>query len=138
MIKIRTLNLNGNELLSLNDCLRCSQLKRLEIIGNSIQYLTEKDFLSVLVTGELLLRENQIHKIDTCTFKHLNTSLQELDLSFNEITSINGSVKHLSSLRILNLSHNSIQVMTLSLFASSSLSLFLYTCIYMYIDNILN
>lgn len=127
MIKIRILNLNGNELLSLNDCLRCSQLKRLEIIGNSIQYLTEKDFLSVLVTGELLLRENQIHKIDTCTFRHLNTSLQELDLSSNEITSINGSVKYLSSLRILNLSYNSIQVMTLFASSSFSLSLSVYS-----------
>lgn len=97
-------------ILNLCDCLRCLKLKKLEIIGNQIQLLTDKDFMSVFGTQKLLLRGNQIRRIDTDTFKPFNTSLLELDLSSNKITSINGSVKYLSNLRMLNLSYNSIEV----------------------------
>lgn len=109
-LAILYLKLNGNELSYLNDCLKCLRLTELELIGNQIQFLTENDFISVSMIGKLLLRENQIRRIDAGTFKPFNTSLWELDLSFNEITSINGSVKYLSNLSILNISHNSLQV----------------------------
>lgn len=104
------MKLNGNELLNFNECLRCSQLNKLEMTGNPMLFLTETDFISVYKTEDLLLRKNQIRQIDTDTFKPLNTTLKELDLSSNKITSINGSLKYLSNLRMLNLSYNSIQV----------------------------
>lgn len=110
---MKKLFLNGNKLLNLNDCLRCLEHNKLEVIGNQIQFLTETDFMSVSIAWILVLRENQIRWIDTNTFKSFTASLQLLDLSFNNITSVNGSVKYLSKLSKLYLSHNSIQVIFL-------------------------
>lgn len=82
----------------------------MEVAEKKIQFLTAEDFMSDYNTTGLVLRENQIQRIDTDTFISVNSSLKSLDLSSNKIVSLNGSVRYLTALTKLYLSNNSIQV----------------------------
>lgn len=82
----------------------------LRLEGNELQYLTENDFRFVYKIKELYIQKNQIIRIDTHTFRKVRTSLESLDLSSNDITFINGSIRHMWELYYLNLAFNSIKV----------------------------
>lgn len=85
-------------------------LKDLRLEGNELQYLTEDDFRFFYKIKELHIKKNHIIRIDTHTFRKIRTSFGYLDLSSNDISFINGSIRHMWELYNLNLAFNSIQV----------------------------
>lgn len=108
--RIGSLELAGNKLHRLTNSLRYSEIRKLNISGNQLQHLTEEDFSLVLKIEELYLRENQIRQINTHTFKTIRNSIKHLDLSFNNIVFINGTVRKMHELITLNLAFNKLQV----------------------------
>lgn len=118
--RIGRFELAGNKLHSLSNSLRYSEIRKLNISGNQLQHLTEEDFSLVVKIEELYLRENQIRKINTHTFKTIRKSVKHLDLSLNYIVFINGTVKKMHELITLNLAFNKLQVRCLFINISSS------------------
>lgn len=112
-----TLNLIGNKFTRPNKYLRRIQFVKVKIARNQIQDLTNEDFQKTHTTENIDLQENQIRRIDTDTFKTLRKKLNKLDLSSNLIFSLNGSVRYLSQLRMLNLTNNMIEVIIFSCYA---------------------
>lgn len=108
--RIGSLELTGNELHNLNNSLRHSEIRKLNISGNHLQHLTEEDFSLVIKIEELHLRENHIQRINTHTFKNIRESVKHMDLSSNYIIFINGSIRQMHGLISLSLAFNKIQV----------------------------
>lgn len=107
-ITVEQLMLDGNLLQSLNICLSFNHISRMTVTGNKIQYLLAEDF--VHKTDDLELQDNEIRRINRNTFEYIRFSLKYLDLGYNHITSINGSIRDLPRLEELCLDYNSIQV----------------------------
>ena len=107
---VKRLYLNGNRLKALDTVLQNTQMEEVQIAGNQIEYLAEGDFHDVHSTNNLEFQENKIQRIDTKTFEPLRNHLHYLDLSYNFITTLNGSLRYISQLKLLNLTHNLIQV----------------------------
>lgn len=110
--RIRHLRLSGNEIQALYP-LGYARVLKLDVSRNKIQYLYDGDFSRIQDTNSVELQGNQIKWINSETFSPIQSSLKYLDLSFNRITSINGSIRNLSELVFLNLAYNSIQVITI-------------------------
>lgn len=110
VVELESFSLTGNKLRSLRNILKFKAVFNIFVSENQIQYLSDEDFRFVYMTEYLELRENQIRRIDTDTFKFLRTSLMFLDLTSNLLTSLNGSISYLSQLIRLNLGDNLIQV----------------------------
>lgn len=107
---MKELSLSGNNLQNLGFILRFLRTDTLRINKNRIQILKEEDFSTRNNILHLYLQKNRIQKIETTTFKPISIQLQTLDLSYNLITSVNGSIRYLSSLRLLILDYNLLQV----------------------------
>lgn len=107
---MNTLNLIGNNLRSSELFLRYHKFVKVKLARNRIQYLSKDYFTEMNITENMELQENQIRRIDTSTFETLRNKLETLDLSSNRISSLNGSVRYLSALTLLNLTNNLIQV----------------------------
>lgn len=107
---MKRLYLSENKLQTLNTTLQLTQMEEVQIARNQLQYLTNQDLRGVHNTYNLEFQQNQISRIDTGTFAPITNDLHYLDLSYNLITSLNRSVRMLSQLKLLNLTHNLIQV----------------------------
>ena len=109
-IKLVTFKIVGNQLQKLGTSLSNSKIYYLYISGNKLQFLAAENFNLVSEIHQLYLQENEIRRIEADTFKSVGKYLQILDLSFNKISSINGSVRFLSHLNELKLPYNRIKV----------------------------
>ena len=107
---ISTLELEGNQLQNLHTYLRNSQIYYLDVSKNNLEFLTEENFNFVYGLTYLKLQENEIRRMERDAFKFIRKDLFSLDISYNKISSINGSLKYLSKLERLYLSYNFLQV----------------------------
>lgn len=107
---MKRLYLNENKLQSLGKTLQHTQIVEVSVARNQIKHLSKEDFHDVHQTANLELQGNRIEIIERPTFWNIRNDLNYLDLSSNYISSLNGSVKSLSRLKLLNLTDNLIQV----------------------------
>lgn len=126
----------GNKLTNLRCILGEKEFVQLKASKNQIQYLSVDDFKTVKSIQNIELQENEIREIDTNTFITLRKKLKKLDLSSNSISSLNGCVRYLSHLRLLNLTNNKIEVTIFLLIFYFRILFLLDYASYAYINNI--
>ncbi|XP_054720894.1 toll-like receptor Tollo [Uloborus diversus] len=103
---VKAVYLSENRFQNLDRTLQFSRALLAEVAFNHLQILTADDFRGSRRLLNLNLCGNAIERIDTLTFLPLKDELNHLDLSFNSIKVLNGSVRYLTHLISLNLSSN--------------------------------
>lgn len=107
---VKRFYLTENKLQKLGTFLQLTQIAEVQMARNLISFLAEEDFKGVHDLSALRLQGNEIRRIDELTFLAIGNHLHYLDLSSNIIKHLNGSVKFLSQLMLLNLTNNLIKV----------------------------
>ncbi|KAF8787981.1 Protein toll like protein [Argiope bruennichi] len=107
--RVKHVYLNKNLLTSVARTLRYSQLFDVNMADNRIETLGPQDFHGVHGIQNINLQGNLISKVDSQTFKGIRRDLTHLDLSRNQIRSLQGCVRDLYLLVSLNLTGNKIE-----------------------------
>ncbi|XP_071520837.1 uncharacterized protein [Panulirus ornatus] len=105
--RLRSLNLQRNDIGDLPDLNRCHHLRLIDLSNNNISTFRSKPFRNLSYLQDLLLQGNRISAIHNDTFRGLDR-LQVLQLEGNHITSIHpDAFLPLVSLEDINLGNNS-------------------------------
>jgi hypothetical protein len=107
-IKLKTLNLNNNNLNNLDKDLfkYNTQLKFLLLHDNNLTNLDKNLFKDLILLEFLYLSNNNLTNLDKDLFKY-NIQLQELNLSWNKLTNLDKDLfKYNTQLQILILNNN--------------------------------
>ncbi|XP_055943393.1 protein toll-like isoform X1 [Argiope bruennichi] len=107
--RIRSLFLEKNLLTSLGQILRHNSIVFVSMAENRIRTLGPEDFRNVGWIESINLQRNWISEMHPSTFISVRRDLKYLDLSRNQIRSLQGSVRYLSMLISLNLTGNKIE-----------------------------
>lgn len=121
---IKRIYLTSNHLKDLDKTLQFTQLTEVSVAKNELQQLKAEDFIGVNELNVLKVQENRIQWIDRLAFDTIRNDLNNLDLSDNLLTSLNGSVRFLSQLKCLNLTSNLITVRLSFLICCAALILY--------------
>ncbi|GIY77168.1 protein toll, partial [Caerostris darwini] len=110
------LRLDHNRITSLGPALRYIRSWRFSAGDNLIPHLGPEDIQGWQSLQHLNLRGNVIAQVESLTFAKVRGQLSSLNLSRNRIKSLQGCLQNLINLKVLNLSHNRIEVFTLGEF----------------------
>lgn len=117
---LEILDLSNNLITNLNDILgRSLMIKEFNLAYNQIASINSLAFNGLLCV-KLDLSHNRLNALPEKAFYGLKTSLEELDLSFNNLTKIPKSVGQLRKLKSLSLAHNHIYSLPDNTFKNSS------------------
>ncbi|XP_077543480.1 toll-like receptor 7 isoform X2 [Haemaphysalis longicornis] len=132
--RMEKLNLSMNLIEEIGEALiNMTSLKMLTLRNNRIQFIQDGTFRSNFLVQHLDLSGNRLEWLGKYCFKRL-FSLKVLLITENSITSLNGSIGHLPSLRYLFIHNNKLTALRATDFEDSPQ----LTSIYAYGNNITN
>ncbi|GIY34694.1 protein toll [Caerostris darwini] len=111
-LKWRSLRLDHNLFTSLGPVLLYNPVWNFSMANNLIAHLGPEDLQGEQTLRHLDLQGNVIAQVERLTFAKVSDQLLSLDLSRNRIKSLQGCLQNLTDLKVLNLSHNRIEVFT--------------------------
>uniref|UniRef100_A0A915PQQ3 Uncharacterized protein n=1 Tax=Setaria digitata TaxID=48799 RepID=A0A915PQQ3_9BILA len=108
-VRLMYLDLSHNAIKEIGnfELMNLPLLKELRVNDNRISYIAPMAFMNVPLLEHLYLRDNLISSIETERLFQVFKNLEVLDLSQNMLTKV-PSLKELSNLRQIHLSHNEI------------------------------
>ncbi|GIY33090.1 uncharacterized protein CDAR_439921 [Caerostris darwini] len=104
------LSLDHNLFTSLGSVLLYNPVKNFLMADNLIEHLGPEDLQGEQTVRHLDLQGNVIAQVERLTFAKVRDQLLSLDLSRNRIKFLHGCLQNLTNLKVLNLSHNRIEV----------------------------
>ncbi|GIY57032.1 protein toll [Caerostris darwini] len=106
-----SLRLDHNLFTSLGPVLLLyNPVRNFSMADNNIAHLGPEDLQGRQTVQHLDLQGNVIAQVERLTFAKVRDQLLSLDLSRNRIKSLQGCLQNLTNLKVLNLSHNRIEV----------------------------
>ncbi|GBM46586.1 Protein slit [Araneus ventricosus] len=104
--RLKSIIISQNRLETVENLFRgLEDLRNVDLKYNRLKVITETDFSTTISMRSLHLSNNSIHRIDSNAFRNM-AELKHLSLEFNNLTTLNGSLRSSRELEALKLHNN--------------------------------